>query len=1274
LSSNVIRNIIETDKDYLWISTKWGLNKLSQKENIIVEYHNEFKDDTHIVKDNKGNLLVLGKKGILSFYDDTTNSFIDLPVNKEMHFQDVTGLFVDSNDTIWINNAGIFERYTISYAQGKPQIMRHKDYSHPRSIIFASFNRGRLLFVDSAGDLYSVNPRNRVFIRNISSILKESGDISSIIFDYNDILIGFKTNGFVRLHAQNGYKDEKIEINCGVFSLWKDEAQDVIWIGTDGQGVYAWTKDDYSIKNLSLSDLPIKKQRPVRAIYTDYENNLWMGTKDNGVICINNFKNKKEYTENDISHYTTANGLINNGVFAFNFSLIHNVLWIGSDGPGINYYSYKDRKMHSLQNDTPNKITYVHSLFEENDSTLWVGSGNSLLKIYIKSSGNRLVAKDSKRYLFDLMNNQLYNQIYSLHQESDSIIWIGIRGNGIIRFNAKTEEHKLISFEKTGIAPMNDILCIHKDVNNILWLGTSYGLIRFVMFPDGHYDYRNYNENDGLPNNTIHGILEDSDGKLWLSSNTGIILFDPVTGRFRNFNQKSGLKTIEFSDNAYFKDNKTSVCYFGGVDGLVWIKKEEIERKRFIPDIYFTKLRIFNKDYVISDFEKDDKHGKYIELKSNQDFFSISFVAIDFINGENSQYSYHLKNFSDVWLDTYSNEAQFTNIPPGDYTLEVKYNNVSQDEDYLYSIRLVILPPWYLTTYAKIIYLLLFVGIVLGVIFYIKSKYEKRKKKINRQLEQRYKEEMYESKLRFFTNITHELSTPLTLIYGPCERILTYEKTDSFVRKYIQMIKSNTERLNALIQEIIDFRRIETGNKKTHIEQTNVSDLTRNIAESFYELAEQNSIQFDMQIPSHIMWNTDINCFTKIINNLISNSFKYTPQEGSIRISLSRNEDKALTLKVYNTGKGIDKEDIPFIFNRYSVLDNVKENNIKGLSSRNGLGLAICHSLVDLLQGTIQIESEVSQYAEFIVNLPSLDVENTINKPIETNNIEADIQFQNQIQMPSEPTELNKGGNTEETKECILIIDDNTDLLWMLKDILADEYIVYAKENGREGLEFIKKEPPELIITDIMMPEIDGITLTKQIKENKHTMHIPLVILSAKTTTDDKIEGIESGADAYISKPFSPQYLKTIIRHLIKNKKNIEEYYNTSASAYKYSNGQLLKKEDNDFLQMAIEIIHLNIDNTDFSTEDLANNLQVSVRNLYRKFKELDLPTPNDFIKEFRIKQAAKLMVTTTFTIQEVMYKTGFNNRSHFHREFTKWYGKAPKEYRESNKTKDKLL
>lgn len=1263
LSSNVIRNIIETDSIYLWISTKWGLNKLSQQSNTIEAYYNEFGENSYMAKDSHDNLYVLSKPDVLSFYSKVENKFIDLPVHKGIEHNTVLGMLIDAQDTIWINHQGVLERYTVSdTGSDQPSIKRHSDFKHAQPIEYAFYHNEKIIIVDSIGDIYYITTQGIHFVKNLNKLINESGEIGSIIFDNDDLLIGFRTNGLIRLDAAKGYELEKIEINCGVFSLWKDEQQDIIWIGTDGQGIYAWTKDEYAFNNLSLNQLPINKRRPIRAIHTDQQNTLWLGTKDNGIIRIKDYDVAQEYSTANVTHFTVKDGLTNNAVFAFTESKSHPILWIGSDGPELNYYSYRDNKIHSLINNTNSRIARVHSMSETCDSLLWVGSGSRLLRISIEAHGNTIKAKDIRTIYFRVPNRQQYNQIYSIYPENDSILWIGMRGNGVIRLNTQTEAYQLISFDKNGIAPMNDILCIHQDKNKIIWVGSSYGLTRLTLLPNGEYDYKNFNENEGLPNNTIHGIAEDPQGNLWLSSNTGIILFDSHKNTFRNLNHKTGLKVIEFSDNAYFQDSTKKRYFFGGVDGIVWIENGEKKRKDFIPDIFFTKLRIFNKDYNISEFEKSKGNKREIVLKHDQNFFAVSFVAMDFINGENSKYSYKLENFSNVWMDTRSNEAQFTNIPPGNYILRVKYDDgSSSNENLTQSIYITILPPWYWSIAAQTIYVLLLIGAGLGLFRYIRWKYERRKASIDRRLKEKYKEEMYEGKLRFFTNITHEFCTPLSLIYGPCIRILDNKESSPLIKKYANLIKSNTERLNGLIQEIIDFRRMETGNKICIIKQLSLGRIAKDMIESFTDVAERNNIKFETEFDHALIWNSDESCFVKIANNLLSNAFKYTPSGGTIWVKMYITENK-LIFSVYNTGKGIPEKDISNIFNRYTILDNISENSVNELSARNGLGLAIAYSMAELLKGNIEVESIENNYTCFTVTLPYLEVDNHVK----------DISDEKKHTI--EPM-VSVNGFTEDNDlavlsslPAILVIDDNKDILWMIKDIFREEYTVLTAENAEEGMKALKKYSPSLVITDIMMPGIDGITLTRQIKQNQHLMHIPIIILSAKNDNSDKVAGVNSGADIYITKPFDVNYLKTVVTKLLEKSKNLETYYSTSASAFEFISGQLVDREDKELIEKAMRIIAENISNNEFTPQELASSLQISIRNLYRKFEQLNLSPPKNFIKEQRINFAARLLVTTSLTIEEIMYQSGFMNRSHFYKEFTKRMGMAPKDYRLHNK------
>jgi CheY-like chemotaxis protein/AraC-like DNA-binding protein/nitrogen-specific signal transduction histidine kinase len=550
-------------------------------------------------------------------------------------------------------------------------------------------------------------------------------------------------------------------------------------------------------------------------------------------------------------------------------------------------------------------------------------------------------------------------------------------------------------------------------------------------------------------------------------------------------------------------------------------------------------------------------------------------------------------------------------------------------------------------------------------------------------LKQHHKEELYEEKLRFFTNVTHEFSTPLTLIYSPCERILAYEGTDDFIRKYMHIIKKHTERLYQLIQEIIDYRRIETKHQQLNLVRCDLSNYVNESCAAFTDLAEKNEIAFVREIEENLYWNMDLRCFPKVVINLLSNAFKYTRRFGTVKVSFAKLSEDKLQLKVYNTGKGIREEDRTRIFNRYAVLDDI-EDHASDSFSRNGLGMAICHSSVQLLEGTIEIDSEVGRFAEFTVTLPMLPLpeggsELQINDviPLALQNLEVAGQAQPGSAWREETVNIEPLGyglppNGE--YPLVLVIDDNKDILFLLRETLSGGYAVKTATNADEALEQIKTNAPDVIITDVMMPGVDGVSLTRMIKQNKHTMHIPLIILSARSIDEAMTEGIEAGADMYISKPFNIHYLQAVIARMIETRRRMREYYTTSACAYDYAKGQLIKQEDKEFIYRLSELVEKNLLNDNLTIDWIADALHISVRSLYRKLKDLDLPSPKDYVKERKMEKAAQLLQTSGMSIQEIIYECGFNNRANFYKDFGKRHGMTPKEFRNQKRRPDVSL
>lgn len=1264
LSGNIIESILETENGTLWIQTNYGLDKLDKYKRIVTNY-TQFQGGYILKKNSKNDIFILSEKNTLYYITNTSDDFHKLSI-PQLNRDNIVDIHI-SNDYLWaFTDQGIL-KYQLEFDNNQYSIQEAiKIEDIP--LLYCCTDNNTAYIIDKQHILYEyqIEQNLKKPILNLSKEIVTRGIISDIIKDHETFFIAFKTNGVLKLTPQaESYKVEDIGIKSGIFRLLKDHSQDIVWIGTDGQGAYLYSNGHYSIQSITYNNLEFNIAKPIRSIFLDKENSLWLGTKGEGILKIANYNNNSSTLDFHTELITSSNSLLSdNSVYAFAESS-YPLFWIGND-EGINYYSYLDKRIKRIP--CEESIKYVHAIYEEHDSILWISTvGTGIIRAKIGGTHAAPQLTDIKRYTID-NGNFSSNYFFTMYCSEQGELYFGNRGYGA--FCMKNELLEPIPLKNNYTdKTANDVFSIIKD-NETLWLGTSYGLIK--QNKDKEWCF---NKENGLQNSTVHTMLKDNSGNIWIATNSGLERFHTNNHEIQSYNRMNGMNIIEFSDGAALKTK--DALFFGGINGLAIIRENPTyyAANSYSPPIRFTRLSVLGKEQNLYDYIQTNNNTSKLVLKYTQNYFTISFIALDYINSNNYSYLYKIDKKGSEWIDNgLSNSVSFTQMSPGDYTLYVKYKNrTSGEESKVYSMNIHIQPPWYLSNTAILAYQILLLTFIIVLIRIYVLKQQRKHTQMMLQLEQAHKEEVYEEKLRFFTNITHEFCTPLTLIYGPCERILTYENTDSFIRKYIMLIKQNAERLNSLIQEVIDFRRIETGHKTRKIQSLSISKTCNDIITSFSELAEQNKIKLENQIEDNLFWHTDVNCFTKVINNLISNAFKYTPTGGTIRITLKTEKDR-LYLAIYNTGKGIKKEDKELIFNRYSILDNIEENAIKGLSSRNGLGMAICHSMVELLEGTIQIESEVNQYAEFIVTLPKLSIskeqEEIEDLPATDSQPALVTASMTGISLNISPSETEENNPK---KRQILVIDDNTEILTLLQETLS-EYRVVTAINSEIGLDILKKEYPDLIITDVMMPGTGGIELTKQIKQNKHTMHIPLIILSAKNTNEEKIEGLNSGADVYIGKPFNLNYLKAIVSRLIENYSKIKEYYNSSACAYEFSNGQLMKKEDKDFIQSVTEFISNNLENTELSPEDLADYLQISTRNLYRRFKEMEQLPPKDFIKDYRISIAAKLLRTTTLTVQEIIYQCGFGNRSHFYKEFDKRFQMAPKEYRNQNKQKDNSL
>lgn len=1268
LAGSMIDGIMEAEPGILWVATNYGFNRLN-KHTQKVECYGQFEGRYHFSKTSDNRVFVIHEDNKIEYYDREKKKFIVLPY-KGIINNDIMDFFIDRDNVLWIlQYNGKITNAQIVFDKEFPKFKILNDFKHDFKITNCYFKKGRVLFIDSGQNLFELetDTRKKHFIKNLSREIIERGIISDLIPDGDDYLLGFLTNGLIRLkhipEKETKYEVESINIHCGVFALYKDEKQDIIWIGTDGQGVYMYSHDSYSMRATTFYDIPVKIQKNIRAIFLDHLNNLWIGTRDDGIFRIADYAMDKKISANEVTVFTTNNcALINNSNYVIYPNRENSVLWIAGDGPGLNYYSYNENKIKAVTSDSPIPILHIHAICETSDTTLWLASGGQGIMKATISWRNKIPHIKHLKSIQFTKKEKMSNHFFSICQENDSILWFGNRRHGAIRMNLGTEKFSFIRFDEKEAATINDILYIHRDQKGKMWFGSTYGITRLDSSSKQYIKSKNYNESHGLPNNTIHSILEDKKGNLWLSTNSGIVEFNTTNEHFRVYDYQNGIDVVEFCDGASYLDPKNGFMFFGGRNGFVSIKQDNFTKSNFNPAIFFTGIKIYEKEFNISQLSKKDNKGDYIELEYNQNFFSISFVALDYLNSGNNNYLYNLENFNDKWIDNrQSNSVTFTNISPGEYTLRIKCENGNKEASDIYSIRIKILPPWYQTTWAYFSYILLFITASYFTVNLLIKRYKEKKMLMMEKMNQQQKDDIYESKLRFFTNITHEFCTPLTLIYGPCERIISYNGSDEYIKKYAGLILKNTEQLNALIQELIEFRRIETGHKTRDVEPTNISALAKNITESFYELAESKNINFSVKIDTEILWNTDKSCFNKILINLISNAFKYTPENGSIDLEIQNNtSENTLILEVSNTGKGIKEEEISLVFDRYKILENFEKQNDKGLASRNGLGLAICHNLVKLLDGNIEVISVVDKITSFKVKLPQLHADNKKRIVELKESIHLDTGDKKVLENRS-----NEISNDLKLKTSILVIDDDPEILWFISEIFTEEYNVITTENPKHVFEILEQTQPSLIISDVMMPGIDGLSLSRELKNNKRTSHIPIVIISAKNTPEDQVEGIESGAEAYITKPFNVSYIKSIIERIILRQNELKEYYSSAISAFEIKNGQFVHKGDKQFFDKMLEIIENNISDASFSTEKLAIELGVSSRQLYRRLSLVSNQTPGELIKEYRLIVVEKLLVSTKLSIDEIMYKSGYSNRGNFSKIFSQKYGMTPKVYRD---------
>ena len=542
---------------------------------------------------------------------------------------------------------------------------------------------------------------------------------------------------------------------------------------------------------------------------------------------------------------------------------------------------------------------------------------------------------------------------------------------------------------------------------------------------------------------------------------------------------------------------------------------------------------------------------------------------------------------------------------------------------------------------------------------YYLLRYRQRKAEQLQRLESRRKEEVYESKMRFFSNITQELSMPLTMISGPCQQIITYRKSDSYILKYAQTIRQNVSKLHDLIYMLHEFRGIRTSqnDENENIELVPVAEIAQGIAETFSEYSEQNSIHCKLDIERNLAWPSDREGLSTILNTLLSNAFKHTPYNGSVNLTI-RNDDGELFISAANDSIGVNLDDIEAIFDRYRVLDYFERKSERGLSFQGDLRLAICHSIVTRMHGQITVESTPNAQTTFTVRLPRLKV-TAENTSVNDNIVPIDTNYGLPL-----PTVTQREFTFDKNRRTMFVVNDDSEIMNFVAELFAPDYNIKMPDGLNAMIELLKQMHPDIIICDALSEKSDCLSLIKFIKEGKLTSHIPVILLSTAQQVDERIKGVESGADICLTLPFNVEYLKAVTEQLLKRNRSLKDYYKSSISAFELSDGKMLHQDDKEFIDKMLKIINDNISNTEISTKFIADEMGVSIRNLYRRLEGILNQTPTTIIKEYRLAKAEQLLTSTKLSIDEIIYKAGFVNRGTFFKCFAAKYGCTPKVYR----------
>ena len=1291
LSQNTVNAILQDRKGFMWLGTKDGLNRYDGLS------FRKFKHDaanprsignsfiTSLYEDFNGNIWVGTDAGVYIYYPEKEafEEFDCQSLEKTRIERSVSMIAGDKQGRVWI----AVEAQGMFCYDARQKLLRNYPLSEISSNIKCfTFDSGGTLWLGFYGDGLYYSKDNLATVHPYGSPEDgkrefEGGVITKIVQgNYNCLYIGSVKEGVSELNLTSGQVRNLLAIDESGESIFCRDllpySDNELWIGTES-GIYIYNLRTAQFIHLraSLYDSYSLSDNAIYALYKDREEGLWIGSYFGGVDYY-----PRQYTY-FAKYYpkNIANSLHGKRVREF-CRADDGTLWIGTEDGGLNHFNPKTKEFHFFEPSAG--FTNIHGLCMDG-SHLWVGTFSKglrvidtrtgvILRTYTEGHTSHSLNDNSifsicrtsagEIYLGTLFGLLRYNRtqdnfdripelngkfVYDIKEDSYGNLWLATYANGAYCYDVSARRWKNYVFdaEDEKSLPYDKVLSVFEDSYRQIWLTTQGG--GFCLFHPDTETFTRYGLKDGLPNDVVYQIVEDDDRFLWLTTNNGLVRFDPKTMEMKVFSTANGLPTNQFNYRSGFKDEAGNI-YLGSINGFVAFDPRTFAENRQVPAVAITDFLLFNKEVPVGETDSPLKSSitfsDKVVLTADQNSFSFRIAALSYQAPRMNKLMYKLEGFDEGWLTIGESPlVTYSNLGYGDYVFKVKASNsdgVWNEQET--SLHLSILPPFYLSGWAYCFYVLFFMGCLVCVIFYFKRRNYRKQHRQMEMLEQEKEREVYHAKIDFFTNVAHEIRTPLTLIKGPLENIILKKEVDSETKEDLYIMKQNTERLLNLTNQLLDFRKTETRGFRLNFTECDVVAVLRETYLRFTSLAKQKGLDFILELPQECFM-ADVNqeALTKIISNLLNNGVKYASTY--LRISLETDE-KVFHIRTFNDGEMIPDTMKEEIFKPFVRLD--KEDEV---TTGTGIGLALSRSLAELHQGSLMMEKG-EEVNCFCLTLP-VNQDSTITLSAENvSQVE-----ENSCGWEQEETD------TKEKKPMILVVEDNPDMLAFVRKQLTTEYSVLTAMNGIEALAVLDNHYVNLVVSDVMMPQMDGFELCKTIKSDLSYSHIPVVLLTAKTNIQSKIEGLELGADAYIEKPFSVEYLLANISSLIHNREKLRQTF--AKSPFVAANTMALTKADEEFIWKLNDIIQANLHNPEFSMEDMADALKMSRSSFYRKIKGvLDL-SPNEYLRLERLKQAAQLLKEGKSRVNEICYTVGFNSHSYFSKCFLKQFGVLPKDF-----------